>query len=124
MKTTYGSEYRAKEVDMNIVVAVVSPKLHVISLNSWTVITFPRSMKFIEKLMDEHIETRDSIFTDRENYWIVHQELRAEEGLQMEVTKLKKVLHMRVVGIGVLVAIIVFHESVKSMLVHLCQICI
>jgi len=98
-----------KEVDTNIVVVVVSPKLHVISLNLWTVITFPRSMKFIEELMDEHIETRDSILTDRnENYWVVHYELRVEEGLLMEVTKLKKVLHMRVIGIGVLVAIIVF----------------
>ena len=56
-------------MDMNIVVAVVSPKLHVISLNLWTVITFPRSMKFIEELMDEHIETRDSILIDsNENY--------------------------------------------------------
>jgi len=59
--------------------------------------------------MDEHIETRDSILIDRnENYWVVHQELRAEEGLPIEVTKLKKVLHIRVVGIGVLFAIIVF----------------
>ena len=52
-------------------------KLHVISLNLWTFITFPHSMKFIEELMDEHIETRDSILTDgNDNYWVVNQEPR------------------------------------------------
>ena len=48
-------------------------------------------MKVIDELVDEYIETRDSILIDRnDRYWAAQEEVRVEEGLLMEVIKVKK----------------------------------
>jgi len=68
----------------------------------------PRSMKVIDDLVEEHIETPDAILMDRnDRYWAAKNEVTVQDGLVLEVTKLKNMVHICVAVIWVLVAIIV-----------------
>jgi len=65
-------------------------------------------MEVIDDLVEEQIETRDWILGDRnERYWVQQEELRVEDGLRVELMKLKKLLGIFVSVVVVLVAVIV-----------------
>ena len=68
----------------------------------------PRSMEVIDDLVEEQIETRDWILGDRnERYWVKQDDMRVEDGLRVEVMKLKKMLGICVSVVVLLVAVIV-----------------
>jgi len=65
-------------------------------------------MEVIDDLVEEQIKTRDWILGDRnERYWVQQEELRVEDGLRVELMKLKKLLGIGVSVVVVLVAVIV-----------------
>jgi len=65
-------------------------------------------MKVTNDLVDEHIEIRDWILGDRnKHYWVQQDDIRGEDGLWLEVMKVKNVLAICVSVVVVLVLIIV-----------------
>ena len=65
-------------------------------------------MEVIDDLVEEQIEMRDWILRDRnERYWDQQDDMRVEDGLRVELMKLKKLLGIGVSVVVVLVAVIV-----------------
>jgi len=65
-------------------------------------------MKVIDDLVEEQIETRDWILGDRnERYWAQEDEMRVEDGLRVEVNKLKNMLALCLSVVFVLLAVAV-----------------
>jgi len=65
-------------------------------------------MEVIDDLVEEQIETADWILGDRnEHYWVQQDNMRVEDGLRVEVMKLKKMLGICVSVVVLLVAVIV-----------------
>lgn len=65
-----------------------------------------RSMEVIDQIVEEHLETRDCILGDwNECCQVHHEEMKVEDGLRLETTKLKTMLYITLVVIIVLVAI-------------------
>jgi len=65
-------------------------------------------MQVVDDLLEEQMEQRDSLLIDcRHRYWAEEEEATADEGLKLEVTKLKDMFHVCLAVIVVLVGIIV-----------------
>jgi len=65
-------------------------------------------MEVIDDLVEEQIETRDWILRDRnERYWDQQDDMRVEDGLRVEVLKLKNMLGICVSVVVLLVVVIV-----------------
>jgi len=65
-------------------------------------------MEVIDDLVEEQIETRDWILRDRnERYWDQQDDMRVEDGLRVEVLKLKNMLGICVSFVVLLVVVIV-----------------
>jgi len=65
-------------------------------------------MNVIDDLVEEQIETRDWILGDRnERYWVQQDEMKVEDGVRVEVVKLKNMLRISVSVVVLLLAIIV-----------------
>jgi len=65
-------------------------------------------MKVIDALVEEQIEIRDWILGDRnERYWVQQDEMRVEDGLRVEVKKLKNMLAISLSVVFVLLAVVV-----------------
>ena len=68
----------------------------------------PRSMQVIDDLLEEQMEERNSLLIDHHHrFWAEEEEAAADEGLKLEVTKLRDVFHVSLAVIVVLVGIIV-----------------
>ena len=61
-----------------------------------------------KRQVEEQIETRDWILGDRnERYWVQQDEMRVEDGLRVEVKKLKNMLAISLSVVFVLLAVVV-----------------
>ena len=68
----------------------------------------PRLMEVIDDLLEEQMEQRDSLLIDcRHRFWAEEEEPAADEGLKLEVAKLRDMFHVSLAVIVVLVRIIV-----------------
>ena len=67
-----------------------------------------RSMQVIDDLLEEQMEERNSLLIDHHHrFWAEEEEAAADEGLKLEVTKLRDMFYVCLAVIVVLVGIIV-----------------
>jgi len=73
-------------------------------------------MEVVDDLVEEQIKMRDWVLGDRnEHYWVQRDDMRVEDGLRVEVLKLKNML-------GTCVSVVVLLVAVIVMFLYLCFI--